>query len=359
MRAALTLVCLVCALAARAEGPPAGAERLRATEERIARPTNEVDGADAVDELLDGLAADLARLGNARVGPILFDRVRLSPTLNGAFGAIFEARLAAALRRAANIALLRCAECTAVRARVEESAWVVTRGVAQRADRVRLGQQYGAQTVLSAALIFEPRRQTMALDVELVRADDSSIAFAESYRLNAGNALLYRGADSAQSREQRLQQLQDRLDGRPRYGYAVDFGVMGIGGSGDMLWGGLGRVQISERFGGDGQHEAGLQLGGFMNTSELAAGMLGLTLGTRLGDASIYGPELMASVQAGMFLTGNAGNTGYAGVSLRWLAGARIALHASALYLKPFEIKGRADGLGGFCPEAGVGFTWH
>ena len=320
---------------------------------------DEVSADDVVDEMVDELAADLAKLGASRISPILLDRVRVSDNMNPQYSHILEARLASALFRAANVALVRCAECWTTRSRVEQSSYVITRGMASRADVQKVAGHYGAQTYLDVSLTLHEKPSSLAMDVELVRAGDSSIAFAEYYRLDPDKAILYRGADTAQHREARLQMLQDRVNARPRYGHTVDLGAMLIPSDNGAFWGGLGRYQLTEKFGSDDQYDAGLSLAGFINTSSFAGGILGAVWQVRLTDGGVWAPEWTLGLNGGAFLTGNAGNSAIVGGRLRALLGARISLEAGLSYLVPFTLKGKTTSYGGVCPELGLGFVWR
>jgi hypothetical protein len=318
-----------------------------------------VSADDVVDEMVDEFAADMARLGAAKVSPILMQRVRVSENMNPAYAQIFEARLAAAVFRAANVALVRCVECSATRSRVDGGEWVVTRGVTTREQAQEVARKYGARSFLDVSLTLRDRPASVAMDVEMVRAEDSSIAFAEAYRMDADNALLYRGADRAQTREERLRELEDKLNQRPRYVASVEAGVMMVnGGQQGSFWGGLLRYRLTERFGSEKQFEGGLSLAGFVNPDLLAGGILGAMFQGRLSEANLWNSQLWLGVDAGIFLTGNAGNTPIAGGTLRWQIGTRIALQAGLRYMIPFQLRGKGNEYGGVCPELGVGFIW-
>ncbi len=319
-----------------------------------------VSADDVVDEMVDELASDLARLGAAQISPILLDRVRVSDNMNPQYSHILEARLASAIFRAANVALVRCAECWTTRSRVEQSSYVVTRGMASRADVQKVASHYGARTYLDVSLtLHESPPTSLSMDVELVRAEDSSIAFAEYYRLDPDKAILYRGADTAQHREARLQALQDRVNARPRYGHTVDLGTMLVSSDAGAFWGALGRYQLTEKFGSDDQYDAGLSLAGFLNTSAFAGGILGAVWQVRLSDGGVWAPEWTLGLNGGAFITGNAGNSFIAGGKVRALMGARISMEAGLNYLVPFQLKGKGTTYGGACPEFALGFVWR
>jgi hypothetical protein len=318
-----------------------------------------VDANDVLDEMIDELAADVARLGT-RIGPILLERIRLSDNLNPDLAAIVEARIAASIGRAANVALVRCAECWATRGRLEHGAWVVSRGVNRREELVAVASKYSARTLLTVAVTLQDRPTLLAMDVELVRADDSSIAFAEQYRITPDTALLYRGVDRSQTRAERLKQLEDRINNRPRFGHAVEFGAMYLGSSRGGVWGATGRYQLTEQFGDDGMFDAGLSLGGFLNTGNIVGGLIGATVSMRVSPAQLAASEWRVVGGVGGMITGSA-NSSYFSLGLRYRPAVRITLHASVNYVVPFTVNVRppVEYGGGISPELGLGFSWQ
>ncbi|TMA19018.1 MAG: hypothetical protein E6J85_13135 [Deltaproteobacteria bacterium] len=323
-------------------------------------PTGEtVDANDILDEMIDEATADLARLGT-RVAPILLERIRLSDNLNPDLASVIEARLAASLGRAANVALVRCTECWATRGRLEHGAWIVSRGINRRDDLVAVANKYSARTLLTVAVTLQEAPSTLAMDVELVRADDSSVAFAEQYRMTPDNALLYRGVERSQSRTERLKQLEDRINNKPRFGHAAEFGAMVVGSTGNSIPAAVGRYQLTERFGEDGLFDAGLSVGGFFNTGTIAAAMIGANWSMRLTPAQLAASELRLTAGAGGIVTGSATST-YASAGLRYRPAVRITLHAGIHYLVAFDAPTKPPRKygGSISPELGLGFSWQ
>ena len=327
------------------------------TEKYVAPNASLVDANDILDEMLDELAADVARLGPARVGPILLERIRLSDNLNPDFAPVLEARLAASVARAAEVALMRCLECWATRGRLENGAWVVSRGVNRKEEIDALARKYAARTLLTVALTLLDEPSTLAMDVELVRADDSSIAFAEQYRMNPETALLYRGVDRTQSRFQRLKELQDRIDQRPRFGHTIDVGAMALTTSGSLSWGMLGRYALTEQFGEHGAGEAGIEAGGYLRTSDFSAGLVGGVARYRLGAANVFAADIRLVAHAGAVLTASA-TSFYGGAGFRWKPAIRVTVFAMADYVAPFQVRKNGPSYGELAPQLGLGFTW-
>jgi hypothetical protein len=325
-----------------------------------------VDANDIMDEMLDELAADVAKLSAARIGPILLERVRLSDNLNPDFAPVVEARLAASISRAAEVALVRCAECWTTRGRLEGAAWVVSRGVNRRDEMLAVANKYSARTLMTVALTLVEEPSTLAMDVELVRADDASIVFAEQYRMNPDTALLYRGVDRTQSRFARLKELQDRIDQRPRFSHAIEMGAMGVPISGaGFAWGAVGRYALTEQFGEAGAGEAGIEAGGYVNTTTFSAGLVGAMMRVRVSPAQLFGSEWRLVFHTGGLLTGGA-TSFYAGAGLRVKPAVRVTVFALVDYIGSFDIRkitttGQPQVTtygGSIAPQLGLGFTW-
>ena len=336
---------------------PKETQHLHAIEGQLTGNKPTVSADDVVDEMMDEFAADVAKLGAAHVAPILIDRVRVSPNMNPAYAGVIEARLAAAVSRAASMAMVRCVECTALRSRVDNGEWVVARGLTTKEEAQAVAKKYGARSFLDVSVALDPPA-SLAMNVEMVRADDSSIAFAEQYRMDGEHALLYRGADHAQSREARLKELEDRVNQRPRWGQLVQFGTMLMPADSGNSWGAVGKYTLTEAFGETGSMAAGISLGGFLDSS-LAGGILTATVQTRLTDGNVFTPQWYLAFSAGGFVTGNAGNSPIFGAEVRWLAASRVAFYGSASYLIPFQLHNRGDNFGGLCPSLGVSFVWN
>ena len=328
-----------------------------ATEKYLLPLGQAVDANDILDEMLDELAADVAKLGPARIGPILLERVRLSDNLNPDFAPVLEARLAASVARATEVALLRCVECWATRGRLDRGAWVVSRGVNGKEEIEAVARKYAARTLLTVALTLLDEPSTLAMDVELVRADDSSIAFAEQYRMNPETALLYRGVDRTQSRFKRLKELQDRIDQRPRFNHTIDFGAMALTSQGSLSWGVLARYALTEQFGENGAGEAGIEGGGYLRTSDFSAGLVGAVGRLRLGAGNVFASDFKLVAHGGAVLTASA-TSFYGGAGFRWRPAVRVSVFAMADYIAPFQPRKNGASFGEFSPQLGLGFIW-
>jgi hypothetical protein len=340
----------------RAEPPRS--TRLR--ERPLLTGAEEVDASAALDEMLDELAADLVRVGSARASPVLLERITVSDNIHPRFAAILEARLAAALQRAASFAVMRCTECWATRGRIEQGAWVVTRGATRRDELKALADTYGARTLLSAYLSLDEAPQTLALDVQLVRAEDSTITFAEGYRFHPDTALLSRGADTAQARDARLRDLEDRVAGRTSFGHGALIGVMRVPSKAPegAIIAPYASYRLYEKFGDARQHRFGLSMGGVLSGQRLAGGILAMGLWTQLSGQNLFSPSLHVGASVGALITGGAGNSPLFTLHGEYLFGQRLAAQVSLGYLIPFDLAERGHDVGGIIPQGGVAFLW-
>ena len=321
-----------------------------------------MDANDALDEILDEFAADVARLGANHVSPILLERIRVSENMNPEFASILEARLVAAIYRAANVRVVRCYECYATHAQVEDGAWVVRRGLSRREDLQQLMKKYNAQVVLNASLTLYTAPNSLAFDVELVRAEDSSIFFAEGYRVHPHTALLYRSADKVQSREARLKDLEDRINAKPRFNHSLHMGAIVIPTSGHQdgaIWAPFTAYRLTEAFGEERTWRAGVTVAGIINPTRIGGALLEATLLSRINRENVYSINCFAGGSAGFFFTGVTGNSPMFNAQAECVLAHRITLQASLGLLVPFQSSEDSTYVvGGLTPQLGMGFTW-
>lgn len=336
--------------------------RLEPREGRLARPGDRVDANDVLDEILDEFAADVARLGANRISPILIERIRVSENMNPEFAAVLEARLVAAVYRAANVRLVRCYECYATHAQVEEGAWVVRRGLSRREDMQQVAKKYNAQMVLNANLTLFTAPNSLAFDVELVRVDDASIFFAEGYRVHPHTALLYRSADKMQSREARLKDLQARLDDKPRFNHSLHLGAIVIPTTGHpdgAIWAPYTAYRLSEAFGEERAWRAGGTAAAIINPARIGGVLIEATLLRRINPENVYSISCFGGGSAGFFVTGVTGNSPMFNAQAECVLAHRITLQASLGLLVPFQSSEDSTYfVGGLTPQVGMGFTW-
>jgi len=335
-----------------------------AVEQELIQPVETVDANDVLDEMLDEFAADMAKLGSAHTSPVLLQRVRVSDNMNQDFAQVLEARMVASLEKASSVAVVRCFECFATKSRVENATWVVSRGITDREDLQRVAAKYGAKMLLSAVLTLYTNPNSLALDVELVKADDGSIAFAEGYRVHPQTAQLYRSADRAQKREARLKDLEDRINQRPQFGTGVFLGAMLIPSdspSGPVV-GAYANVRVFEKFGMDREWWLGLNAGGFTNPNRISALVLGVSAQRQITPDDVYLPSCHLGGQAGYMVTvapdGTTVGTPTIGGIGECIFAHRFAVHGGLHIVIPFQLGTTGFGYGGVAPEGGAAILW-
>jgi len=333
-------------------------------EQEFIQPVETVDANDVLDEILDEFAADMAKLGSAHTSPVLLQRVRVSDNMNQDFAQVLEARMVASLEKASSVAVIRCFECFATKSRVENATWVVSRGITDREDLQRVAAKYGAKMLLSAVLTLYTNPNSLALDVELVKADDGTIAFAEGYRVHPQTAQLYRAADRAQKREARLKDLEDRINQRPQFGTGVFLGAMLIPSdapSGPVI-GANANVRVFEKFGVDREWWLGLNAGGFTNPNRISALLLGVSAQRQITPDDVYLPSCHLGGQAGYMVTvapdGTTVGTPTIGGIAECIFAHRFAVHGGLHIVIPFQLGSTGFGYGGLAPEGGAAILW-
>lgn len=340
----------------------------RYTEQMVFGPVERVNASDAIDEILDELAADVAFLGAAQVSPVLIDHVGVSQNMNPEFARILQSRIVSVLHRVAEVDVQRCYECEATIARVEQAEWVVSRGLVNRADFVAVAKQYRSKVVLSADLTLHENPTALSLDVQMVRAADAAIVFAEQYRFRAEDGLLYRTADRAQSREARLKDLEDRLADRPHYSNSAIAGVVHVPSPDHPLGGITGSsvsYQLLESFGVDREWRYGLSGTWILNPTRLVAIVPAALFGRRFTPDSLYFPRCYALATLGYFMTlevpqGLNGVRGapQLGVSAQCTVVHRLGLSAQVVAVPTFPLTDGGYSVGGLVPSMGVSYSW-
>lgn len=330
-----------------------------AVDEVILRGANTIAISTLVDEAVDELVHDLRKLDENLVSPVAIRTVTVSSNLKAAFAQDLEARLVAALSQSTNLALVHCAACRALRSRVENGAWVVSMGPVDARELARLGESIGARTFLEIDYSYWSGTNTTALQARLVRASDSHILWSESYASDETTAALLRGSERSKSREERRQELERMMEGRPYYGYAAGLGT------GYLSWdrpaggvtGGTAMIRLYEKFGPNRESSFGLQVQGFVNLSApLFGAFVGAVFMHDLSAPSLHLPELRVGGGLGGWLIGTEGNSFYVEGLAQMMLKFRFGLEAAVIYLKP--TKYLETDLGGLGARAGLVFVW-
>ena len=118
-----------------------------------------IDFYDLVDDIMDEIARQLGKEDPNLVSPMAIKLTRLSSNLRPEFARTLETRLIARLSQATSVKMAMCAECTALRSRVENGNWILTLGAVNQDDLRRIGAQTGVKTFMELDFTYSPGRQ--------------------------------------------------------------------------------------------------------------------------------------------------------------------------------------------------------
>jgi hypothetical protein len=334
------------------------------TEELIRRSRSDIDFYELVDEMLDEVVFQLGKQDPALLSPMAIRLVRLSPELAPEFAGTLEARLLARIGQATAIRTAICVECTAMRSRVENGQWLVTLGAVRQEDLQRIGRAQGIKTFVDLGFTFNAQSNMIWMEAVAFRASDGGVLWSDAYRSDATTALLLRTGRRIPSRAERLDELEQKLQARPSYGYMVALGLAKFGYNGPTgdIGGPIMTVRIHERFGEDQQQLFGLSAGFFFTGAPQAGkNVLNSLLGgayysRNLSERSLNQPEVWLYGELGGMFSGNEGNTFYAesgvDVHLKW----RFSMAGGLQYVLPTRF---ADhDLGGLGYRLRLAFNW-
>lgn len=315
-----------------------------------------------VEEMVDEVVADVHDFAHIdAVSPVAVRRVGLTPNLSAEFGAFVEATLVTSLAANTDLTLKQCAACESLRSRVEDGQWVVSLGLTRQEDLRREARRLGVKAFLDAKFSWFPGANVVALNVQIVRAEDGAIMWAETYRSDATNAAILRSGDRVISRAEREKELERLLEARPYYGHMLYVGGSfipydgpegGIGGAalGYRLW---------EKFGVDRRWMFGIGAEGFLNfspTNPLLGSFVGASISHEIFPPDLNAPTFRVGGTAAGFITGQEGNSVAFQADFDMVLQFRLGFGVSAMYFLPVSFAG-AD-LGGFGAKARASFNW-
>ncbi len=149
---------------------------------------------------------------------------RLSSNLQPEFARTLETRLIARLSQATSVKIAMCAECTALRSRVENGNWILTLGAVNSDDLRRIGAQTGVKTFMEIDFTYSPASNVVWMAAVVYRASDGVVVWSDAYRSDATMTALLRTGKVIQSRAERAAELDRKLQARPYYGWALSGG---------------------------------------------------------------------------------------------------------------------------------------
>jgi hypothetical protein len=164
--------------------PPTSRARPGATpshvEELIQRSQGTIDFFELVDDIMDEIARQLAREDPNLLSPLAIKLVRLSSNLRPEFARTLETRMIARLSNATNVRIAICAECTAMRSRVEDGNWILTLGAVNADDLRRIGAKTGVKTFMEVDFTYSPNANVVWMSAVVYRASDGTVVWSDA-----------------------------------------------------------------------------------------------------------------------------------------------------------------------------------
>lgn len=347
------------------EPEPTAVERERAireaTRRQIDTAQNEIHIYQLAEEMIDEVVADISELNTDALTPAALRKLSLTPNLHVQFGEFVEASLVTALATHTDVAVKRCIACDSIRTRVDDDDWVVTRGLVEQDDLSREAERLGADTFLDARFSYFPGANMVAMQVEFFRADDGEVLWTETYRSDATTAAILRTGDRVASREERVEELERRIDERPYYGHQLVAGAGYIpydapsGGIGGAIIG----YRLYEKFGPEKRYLYGVGADGFANFDDeepFLGSFIYATVHAEIFNANLNSPTVRTGPMIGGFFAGTEGNSFVAEWNIEATLQFRLGAAASLFYYVPVEFAG--NDLGGFGAKGKFSFNW-
>ncbi len=344
--------------------PPTEKERKskieQALERQIQSGQESVHIYQLVEEMVDEVVADVRNLRMSAVSPAAVRKIGLTPNLSEQFGEFVEATLVNAVANQTKMTLKRCRACDAMRSRVEDGDWVVSLGMTRQEQLREEAERLGVTTFLDTRFSYFPGANIVAMQVEIVRAKDGAVMWSETYRSDSTTAAILRSGDRVKSRKERVDELERRIEQRPKYGHKVYMGTSHIpydSPQGGISGAALG-YRIYEKFGPSLRWRYGIGAEGFGNFSSnpLLGSFVGATVQYDVIGNDLNKPTLRTGPTVAGFFAGQEGNSAAFEWTLDVVLQFRLGAGVSMMYFVPTTYAG--SDLGGFGYKARVSFNW-
>jgi hypothetical protein len=335
-------------------------------EELIQRSNDNIDFFELVDDIIDEIARKLALEDPNLLSPMAIRLVRVSANLRPEFAHTLEARLTARLLNATAVKISLCVECEALRSRVENGSWVITLGAVKQEDLRRVGETTGIKTFMDLDFTFSPDQNVIWMEASIFRASDGNVVWSDAYRSDGTMTALLRTGQHIPTRAERAAELEQKIAGRPSYGYAASLGMLQMGyqgPTGDIVGANV-TLRFHEKFGENQGSLFGISAGLFTtgppSTTKQPQALNSILLGAYyshdLSAPNLNKPELWAYGEAGGMFTGNQGNTFYLESGLDLHLKYRLSFEGGLMYVFPTTYS--SYDLGGLGFRLRVALNW-
>jgi hypothetical protein len=307
------------------------------------------------EEMIEELTSELQDAPRERLSPMAVRRVRVSPQLSAWYADQIQAQIIASIQEHTPHTVRRCVRCDAIRSRVEDDEWVVTLGVADQEQLRQEAQILGVRTFMDIRVAYYPRHNVATLLAEVISAEDGTVEWSRSYRSDATTAAILRTGDRIESREERVEELERRLDQRPYLEHQPlgGAGLIPYSGEQGIIFGAMLGYRMNEHFGEDRRWIFSLAAEIFANFSEnnpLIGGFANVGIQYDILPPNLNDFVFRLGAAAGAFFAGQEGNSFVGEITVDGVFQFMLGVGISAFYFVPVEFAG-AD-LGGFGGKA-------
>jgi hypothetical protein len=249
---------------------------------------------------------------------------------------------------------------------VENGNWILTLGTTNSDELRRLGEKTGIKTFMDLDFTFSPDQNIIWMEATVYRASDGTVLWSDAYRSDGTMTALLRTGQKVPTRAERAAELEQKVSGRPSYGYAASLGMAQLGytaPTGNVV-GAQAALRFHERFGENQNNLFGISAGIFttgppsMNKQPQALNsiLLGAYYSHDLSAPNLNKPEFWIYGEGGGMFTGNEGNTFYLESGLDLHLKFRLSLSAGLMYVFPTTYSGYD--LGGLGFRTRVALNW-
>jgi hypothetical protein len=335
-------------------------------EQLVQRSQGTIDFFEMVDDIMDEIARQLAREDPNLISPVAIKLVRLSSNMRPEFARTLETRLIARLTSSTSVKVTMCPECTSMRSRVEDGNWILALGAVNGDDLRRIGAKSGVKTFMEVDFTYSQASNVVWMSAVVYRASDGAVVWSDAYRSDATMTALLRTGRRIPTRAERAAELEQKINARPNYGYAISLGVaqMGYSGATGDIAGAQASLRFHEKFGENQSSLFGMTAGIFTTgppsenkqPQALNSILLGAYYSYDLSPPNLNRPEVWLYAEGGGMFSGNEGNTFYVesglDTHLKW----RLSLQGGLMYV--FHTKFSGQDLGGVGFRLRAAMNW-